>query len=115
LTDRLYLLRPGFMYGGQGPYCGNECALVEGMLSFFPELRSRLDVRYVEFQRPRPPIVAELGPDHQSAPVLVLDRVPAELPPTVEVRQANGRAFIDDEHAICDYLAFAYRKARPHH
>lgn len=114
MKDRLYLLRPNFEDGAGGPYFCGECALVEGMLSFFPKLRQTLDVHYVDFKRPRPMIVAELGPDHQSSPVLVLAKPEAGVPPTVTVRNSNGKAFIDDPNAICDYLAATYAVARRH-
>lgn len=113
--DRLYLLKPGFNDHGDGPFFCSECALVEGMLSFYPELRAKLDVTYVDFARPRPQIVAELGPDHQSAPVLVLAKVPAKVPGTVNLKQASGKTFLDNEHEICNYLAAAYGLGRPHH
>ena len=113
--DRLYLLRPNFTDKGDGPFFCAECALVEGMLSFYPELRQKLDVTYVDFVRPRPQIVAELGPEHQSSPVLILGKVPANVPGTVELKQANGKTFINDEHGICNFLAATYKLGRPHH
>src|SRR5207302_1184330 len=53
MKDQLYLLRPGFMNASLGPLYCNDSAPVEGMLSFFPQLRELLDVQYVEFARPR--------------------------------------------------------------
>lgn len=115
MKDRLYLLRPNFTDKGDGPFFCSECALVEGMLSFYPQLRERIDVSYVDFVRPRPAIVGELGAEHQSAPVLVLASTPAKLPATVNVKRSNGKAFIDNEHEICNYLAAAHQLGRPHH
>jgi hypothetical protein len=114
--DRLYLLKPDFEEGGARFFCP-ECAMVEGMLSFYPQLRDRVDVRYVAYARPRPDIVAELGPDHQSSPCLVVaDRgQAAHLAPHVPLREANGHAFLDDAHLICNYLAQANGTGRPHH
>ena len=41
MKDTLYLLRPGFFNAGVGPlYCGDSLP-VEGLLSFFPQLRER--------------------------------------------------------------------------
>lgn len=114
MKDRLYLLRPNFTDAGQGPFFCGECVVVEGMLSFYPELRSAVDVHYVDFPRPRPPIVAELGPAQQSAPVLVLAQKPDPVPPGVRVKEANGRAYIDNEHEICNYLAAVHRVGRLH-
>lgn len=114
MADRLYLLKPGFMDGG-GPYFCGECALVEGMLGFFPELRGKVEVTYVDFERPRPAIVRELGEEHQGAPVLVLDKVQEAVPPGVKVHSANGKSFVDEPNQICLYLAARYATPAPHH
>ena len=70
--DQLFLLQPGFFKESEGPfYCGDSVA-VEGLLSFFPQLRNEVDVHYIGAPRPRAAIVALIGADNQSAPVLVL-------------------------------------------
>jgi len=115
VKDRLYLLRPNFQDKGDGPFFCAECALVEGMLSFYPDLRRRVDVTYVDFVRPRPAIVKELGAEHQSAPVLVLANGATQVPATVNVKKSNGKSFIDNEHEICNYLAAVHTVGRPHH
>ena len=115
MKDRLYLLRPSFSDNGDGPFFCGECAVVEGMLSFFPDLRKQVDVSYIEYQRPRPEIVRELGPDHQSSPVLVLGPGATKVPPGVTVKRSNGQRFIDNEYEICNYLAAAHGVSRIHH
>ncbi len=104
MKDQLFLMKPGFTNAGIGPfYCGDSVP-VEGLLSFFPSLRAAVDVTYVDFPRPRRAIVDLVGEDHQSVPVLVLADN-AAVPPSVEVRSANGRHFIDDERHIRTYLS----------
>ncbi len=115
MKDRLYLLRPDFSDHGDGPFFCGECAVVEGMLGFYPELRKHIDVTYVDFKRPRPEIVRELGPEHQSAPVLVLADARAPLPASVHAQESNGRCFIANEFEICNYLAATFRTGRIHH
>jgi len=108
MKDQLYLLRPGFHKDDSGPfYCGDSVA-VEGMLSFFPELREALDVHYLEFPRPRKPLVAKLGEANQSVPVLILakDRTVDAAMPGVSI--AEGTRFISDEKAIRGYLSKQY-------
>lgn len=114
MPDRLYLLKPGFHAHHKGPWFCAECAVVEGMLSFYPQLRQTLDIRYVDFQRPRPLIVGELGAEHQSSPVLVMDKRPAQVPSTVTVKESKGKHFIDDCYQICDYLAAKNLVGMPH-
>lgn len=114
VSDRLYLLRPNFDNNGSGPFFCAECAVVEGMLSFYPALRNKVDVTYVEFKRPRPEIVTELGPEHQSSPVLVLESPSPLAPATVKIQESNGRKFINNEYEICNYLAAVHRVGQPH-
>jgi hypothetical protein len=106
--DRLFLLKPDFRKGDEGPYYCPECALVEGLLSYYPRLRHKLDVHYVDFAKPRAVIVAELGEANQGCPVLVLAEGRRVLDPAVEVGEANGRRFIAGDAHIRRYLATTY-------
>jgi hypothetical protein len=108
MKDQLYLLRPGFYNVGVGPlYCGDSLP-VEGLLSFFPQLRLLLDVHYLDFPRPRGALVSALGEEHQGIPVLILadDReIPdEELTP----KQARNKRFFADERSIRRYLSARY-------
>jgi hypothetical protein len=101
---QLFLLQPSFEDPKVGPgvfHCPH-CARIEGLLSFFPFLRTRLDVHHVDFGRPRTAIVDLLGPENQSCPVLVLasgeEFVGAQ-------RASTGRAFISTALGISEYLA----------
>ena len=76
-TDRLYLLKPQFMDQGKGPYFCPGCAQMLGLLEFYPELKQELEVRYLDFPRPRPELIDLLGEENQSCPVLVLKDAPA--------------------------------------
>ena len=108
MKDHLYLLRPGFMNATIGPLYCNDSAPVEGMLSFFPKLRELLDVEYVEFARPRAPLVEMLGSEHQSLPVLVLApgrKLKSGVP---KPESAKGRAFFANERSVRDYLSIQY-------
>ena len=72
VKDQLYLLRPGFMNAGIGPLYCSDSAPVEGVLSFFPNLRKLIDVHYIEFPRPRAVLVEALGEEYQAVPVLII-------------------------------------------
>ena len=113
--DRLYLLKPDFIADGVNQFC-TECAMVEGMLSFYPHLRSQLDVKYIGFTKPRPEIVAELGPEHQSSPCLVVadPAKAARLAPGVKLQESNGKVFVNDPYLVCDYLAAALKAGKAH-
>jgi len=106
--DKLFLLKPDFHKDKEGPFYCPECALVEGVLSFYPKLRHKIDVQYVDFVKPRATVVAELGEANQGCPVLVLvdgRRVPDA---SLDIRESNGRRFITNEAHIRRYLAATY-------
>ncbi|MBI5691223.1 MAG: DUF3088 family protein [Verrucomicrobia bacterium] len=104
--DQLFLLTPNFADGrvGTGIFHCPECAQVEGLLSYYPYLRGRVDVHYVDFARPRAEIVPLVGAENQSCPLLVLAGRPPE---GMAVRQhdASGRWFVAGAPAIAAYLA----------
>jgi hypothetical protein len=105
MKDHLYIMRPGFTNGSLGPlYCGDS-APVEGMLSFFPQLRELVDVSYIEFPRPRAPLFELLGEDNQGIPVLVLARETQVTDPTLEPLSANGHRFFNDQAMIRRYMS----------
>jgi len=110
--DRLYLLKPDFMDGDRGPYFCPGCAEMAGLLEFYPELKKHLDVRYVDYPRPRPELVSLLGEENQSCPVLVTNT--GSLPATLKVQYVNGRAFVEGAREIAEYLAHVYRIGIPH-
>jgi hypothetical protein len=108
MKDQLYLLRPGFFNGSRGPFYCPDSASVEGLLGFFPKLRERVEVHYLEFSRPRNPLVETLGESHQSLPVLIVAAHPLPNCAGLQLRNSNGRNFIDDECQIRLYLSSQY-------
>ncbi len=109
----LFLLKPDFMDGEGGPYFCPACARVEGFLRYVPEMESLVDVRRIEFPRPRPEVVDLLGPSNQGCPVLVLDALDP-LPPGAKRSEESGRAYIDNSTAICDFLGRTFGVMRAH-
>ncbi len=108
MKDQLYLLKPGFHNAGIGPlYCGDSLP-VEGLLSFFPQLRSQVDVHYLEFPRPRAVLVTALGEEHQGIPVLILAADRKIMDEGLTPKSANGKRFFSDERSIRRYLSAQY-------
>lgn len=69
--DILYLLNPSFLSEtGVRQFCP-DCMIVEGILATVPGVRQALEVRYVDFPRPRQAIVEAVGPEKQGCPLLV--------------------------------------------
>ncbi len=90
----------------EGWYCP-DCALVEGVLGYYPQLRTAIDVRYVDFGRPRQPIVELIGEQHQDSPCLLLDAT-VELPDGLLLQDApviNGwRVISENTKLLLDAL-----------
>jgi len=113
--DRLFLLKPDFTSDAGGPFYCPSCATLEGVLGFYPRLRDALDVRYVDFPRPRVEVIADLGADNQGLPALVLHSQPdGETLKDLNVRTANGRSFLTSPLDIGRYLARTQGIGEPH-
>lgn len=112
--DTLFLLKEAFVDGGGQPYFCPDCATVNGVLSYFPALRHDLDVRYVDFQRPRSEIVALLDEAHQGCPVLILSKPPAMDALEMVSGQVNGRYYVSGAKNITKYWSHVHGISRPH-
>ncbi|WP_375754857.1 DUF3088 domain-containing protein [Corallococcus exercitus] len=113
-TDILFLLKPDFQDAGdEARYFCPSCAYVEGVLGFYPRLRDVVQVRYVDYARPRPAIVELLGEGNQGCPVLVLAPHSRTNKPEW-VREHGAHRFITDKVAISQYLAEQHGVGIPH-
>jgi len=96
------------MNAGMGPLYCSDSAPVEGVLSFFPQLRQLVDIHYLEFPRPRESLVKALGDQNQSLPVLILAPNRKLKDAQLEPRAANGKWFFVDQSSIRHYLSTQY-------
>jgi hypothetical protein len=113
LKHVLFLLKPGFYDEKGGPFFCPGCAGVEGFLKYAPQVESQLDVRRIEFQRPRREIVELLGASNQGCPVLVLVGV-SDLPAEAKKSEETGKAYISGTTQICEFLGRTFGVVRPH-
>jgi hypothetical protein len=112
--DQLYLLTFDFLDNGKGPYFCPGCAEMVGLLEFYPAIKQRVEVHYVDFPRPRPELAQLLGEENQSCPVLVIRAVATSLPSGLKVKHANGHAFVEGSRDIAEYLAHIHGTGIPH-
>lgn len=110
--DTLYLLPMGFDKEGRQRFCP-DCAMMEGYLARYPQLRDLLDIVRVDYARPRPALVERLGEDHQNAPTLILAEAAPDAGPHGEIQVANGLSFLSDARPITRWLANRYDLAAP--
>ncbi|WP_115557322.1 DUF3088 family protein [Xanthomonas campestris] len=110
VRDPLFLAETAFAVDGDGPfYCG-DCIAIEGLLSLHPSIAEGLAIQRLAFPRPRQVLVALLGEQHQSLPVLVLAATAADA--VAGSKQAGQHRVIDDEAAIRAYLSQRFAVAR---
>jgi hypothetical protein len=116
MKDTLFLLRPDFAdpVAGEDAYYCPACAEIRGLLAYYPELRDRIEIREVDYPRPRAEVAEVLGNPHPGCPVLVLAdsrEAPADL--RVETTR-TGRRYIDQPRAIGEFFAALYGTSKPH-
>lgn len=116
MTATLFLLKSNFVdskAGSQLFYCP-ECATITGVLAYFPQLRETIDVREVDFQRPRAQVAAIFGTEHPGCPLLVFDEQ-ADTSGIASLQTAsNGRKYLAGATDIGNYLAKAFGVSAPH-
>ena len=109
----LFLLKPGFYDEKGGPFFCPGCAGVEGFLTYAPQVSAEIEIRRIDFPRPRKEIVELVGEANQGCPVLILADG-GELPPEATRSDATGRAFISGTTGICEFLGRTFGTFRPH-
>jgi hypothetical protein len=111
MTDRLFVLNPDWTEDQGGPWFCPAGAVIEGVLAFYPDLKTRLEITRLDHPRPRPAVIEQVGEDHQSCPILVLDETFDW--PDARISEATGKRFLQDQ-AIIPYLAARYGIGLPH-
>jgi Protein of unknown function (DUF3088) len=100
MAEILFLLRSNLdVRETTGRYCP-DCALIEGVLTYHPALRQALDIRYVDFARPRQAIVDLVGEVEQGCPMLLV--APHLTPVGSDI--INGYGIIVQTKAILDHF-----------
>ena len=94
----LFILTMPFEDGPGKMWVCSHCAMIEGALQFNPHWQERLDIRRIDFAKPRQQVVELLGEENQWLPVLILE---------------NKRT-ITDPVAIINHLASEFGGAAAH-
>lgn len=100
--DTLFLIAPGFedpKHPGVTFVCPH-CNQIEGLLAAFPDLAERLDIHRVGFTRPREAVIAQVGEQNQSLPLLIFS---GDAPEDATVH--GDKRFIQDTKRILSLLA----------
>lgn len=105
---KLFLLKPNFTDPNKDSegtlyYCPHN-ALMEGVLKYYPQLEKEIEIQYVDFKRPRPLVIAEIGEENQSCPVLVADKKETGNE-SGYFSEYGDKLFMNDENLILKYFA----------
>ncbi len=98
---KLFLLKADFQDASRADglrYFCTDCAILEGLVSYYPQLSEELEVKYVSFARPRQVLIDLIGEANQSCPVLVLE---------------DG-SFINETNEIIKHLTLYNKVGHPH-
>lgn len=110
--DVLFIIKAPFEDKAlEGTWFCASCAMMEGALMANPQWANHIEVRRMPFPRPRREVIALVGEENQSMPVLVL--ADASKAPD-SAKEYEGRWFIDEPKTISRYLAATYGGAGPH-
>jgi hypothetical protein len=106
---KLFLLKPGFTDSkadneGKLYYCPH-CAVIEGVIKYYPHLEEKIEIHHVDFKRPRPLIIKLIGEENQSCPVLIIDNEPDDGTDTSYFEKYGDKFFVNSPDLILKYLA----------
>jgi len=106
---KLFLLKPGFTDSkadneGKLYYCP-DCAMIEGVVRYYPQLEELMEIQHVDFKRPRPAIIELIGEENQSCPVLIIDNKQIDNTNTSYFEKYGDKLFVNSPDLITKYLA----------
>ena len=118
MKPKLFLLKPGFKdrntdYGDKFYFCP-QCAMIEGIIKYYPQLATLIEINYVDFSRPRKAIVELIGEENQSCPALIIENYSDENVDLSNFLSSADKLFTNSTDFIAKYLAEKYGIGYPH-
>jgi protein-disulfide isomerase len=116
--DKLFLLYPNFKDEkidnvGISYYCPH-CAMIEGIIQYYPQLKDLLEIIYVDFKRPREIIIDLIGEENQGCPVLIIEKNTKENIDTSYFKTYHNQLFVNSTSLIAKYLSEKHKIGLPH-
>jgi hypothetical protein len=115
---KLFLLKPDFVdikidNEDKLYYCP-QCAMISGIIKYYPQLETVLEINYVDFQRPRKAIIELIGEDNQSCPVLIIENSQEGSVDISYFHSYGDILFVNSNDLIIKYLTEKYGIGIPH-
>lgn len=109
---KLFLLKPDFTDSkiddkGNRYFCP-ECASILGIIKYYPQLETMLDIEFVDFKRPRKVIIDLIGEENQSCPVLVIENHQDDHVDLSYFNSYGDKLFVNTIDLIAKYLTEKY-------
>ena len=116
--EKLFLLKHNFqdtnVDGTNQLYYCPHCAMIEGLLTYYPNLKNEIEIVHVNFQRPRNQIIELVGPDNQGCPNLVISKDYSSTVDTSYFNEFGDYLFVNKKELIAQYLADKYKIGKLH-
>lgn len=115
---KLFLLKPDFKDSkidneGKSYFCP-QCAMIAGIIKYYPQLETVIEIDYVDFKRPRKVIIDLIGEDNQSCPVLIIENHQEDNVDLSYFNSYRDKLFINSTDLIAKYLSEKYGIGIPH-
>ena len=116
--EKLFLLKPDFIdvkidNEGKLYYCP-QCAMIAGIIKYYPQLETVLEINYVDFKRPREIIIDLIGEENQSCPVLIIKNSQEQNDDISYFHSYGDKLFVNSTDSIIKYLSEKYGIGIPH-
>lgn len=108
MKTKLFLLKPDFTDSksdneGKVYYCP-QCAMIEGVIKYYPRITKMIEIHYVDFEKPRQAIVELIGEENQSCPVLIIENVKDNENHTSYFNKYGTNLFVNSPELITRYF-----------
>jgi len=106
---KLFLLKPDFTDSNSDKeekryYCP-DCALIEGIIKYYPQLEQMIEIHRVDFKRPRQALIEIIGEENQGCPVLIIDNKQDSIIDTSYFTSVGDKLFVNSTELIALYFA----------
>ncbi len=108
MRAKLFLLKPDFTDSksdnkGKVYYCP-QCAMIEGIIKYYPHLTKMIEIHYVDFTKPRQAIVELIGEENQNCPALIIDNASDNDKYTSYFNKYDNKLFVNSTELITRYF-----------
>jgi hypothetical protein len=106
---KLFLLKPDFTdinldKEGKNYYCPH-CAMIEGVIMYYPQLEKMIEIHRIDFKRPRKEIIELIGEENESCPVLIIDKARRKEAETSYFNVFGDKLFVNSDELIVRYFS----------